>query len=161
MVWLAEAPCSTHRLHPHLQDNSWLNLARELIFTGAELLQSSDLSGRQALNSRSFAGVSGSTHELLYKDVPAEMPAQPAPRGATEHGSAERGAPGWALLWDNEHKPAGLPRRVANAFCNRAITSHWKGLFWEQGNDLELAGYLRKLSLLRWLLAESRPEQRR
>lgn len=120
-------------LHLHLQHNSWLNVACELIFNRAELLQSSDLSGRQALNSRNFAGASGCTQELLYQDVTAEIPAQSAPRGATEHGSAERGAPGWALLWDDECKPAGLPRTATNALCNQATTSHWKGLFWEQG----------------------------
>lgn len=102
VLWLTGAPSSTRMLHPHLQDNSWLNLACELIFNRAELLQSLDLSGRQALNSRSFAGASGSAHgvaqELLYQDVTAEIPAWSAPRGATEHGSAERGAPGWALL---------------------------------------------------------------
>lgn len=53
---------------------------------------------------------------------------------------------------------SGSPGELLMRFATKPSRHTQNSLFLEQGNNLELAGYLWKLSLLRQLLEESEPE---
>lgn len=120
----------------------------------------------EPLNNRSFAGVSGSRYraaqELPYQDTAAgRPPVWSAPEGATntKHAATARERDPASLCSGTvTANPWGSPEELLSHCAAKPSRHTHNSLFLEQGNNLDVAGYLRELSVLRRVLEEREPE---